>query len=47
MTERQQQILKAIIQKYINTAQAVSSEAVVSHYGLNISPATARGWRLF
>lgn len=42
MTERQQQILKAIIQKYINTAQAVSSEAVVSHYGLNISPATAR-----
>lgn len=42
MTERQEKILKAIIQEYINAAQPVSSETLVSHYNLNVSPATAR-----
>ena len=42
ITERQQLILKAIIQEYVETAQAVGSEDLVksSHFGF--SPATMR-----
>lgn len=39
---RQIQILKAIIEEYIETAQAVGSETLDKKYNLGISPATIR-----
>lgn len=42
VTARQTQILKAIIDEYIETADAVGSEALDKKYNLGISPATIR-----
>ncbi|MCL4339064.1 hypothetical protein M1271_05235 [Patescibacteria group bacterium] len=42
LTDRQTQILKAIIEEYINTAEPVGSETLDKKYNLGISPATIR-----
>lgn len=42
LTARQTQILKAIIDEYIDTALAVGSEALEKKYNLGVSPATIR-----
>lgn len=42
LSDRQIQILKAIIEEYIETAQAVGSETLDKKYNLGISPATIR-----
>jgi len=42
LTVRQTQILKAIIDEYINTAEAVGSESLEKKYNLGVSPATIR-----
>lgn len=42
LTERQTQILKAIIEEYINTAEPVGSETLDKKHNLGISPATIR-----
>lgn len=39
---RKKKILQAIIEEYINTAEPVSSAAIVNNYGLNCSSATIR-----
>jgi heat-inducible transcriptional repressor len=39
---RQQQLLKAIIDEYVETAEAVGSETLVKKYNLGVSPATIR-----
>lgn len=40
--ERKKRVLQAIIEEYINTAEPVSSKAIVENYGLNYSSATIR-----
>lgn len=42
LTERQLQILKAIIDEYIETAEPVGSEKLDKKYSLGVSPATIR-----
>jgi heat-inducible transcriptional repressor len=42
LTERQKQILKAIIEEYMETAEPVGSESLEKKYELGISPATIR-----
>lgn len=42
LTNRQIQILKAIIEEYIETAEPVGSEKLDRKYGLGVSPATIR-----
>ncbi len=42
LTERQDQILKAIVEQYIGTAHPIGSAALVSLGGLNVSSATIR-----
>jgi heat-inducible transcriptional repressor len=42
LTERQKQLLKSIVEEYIETAEAVGSEAIVGKYSLGVSPATVR-----
>lgn len=42
LTERQMQILKVIIEEYIETAEAVGSETLDKKYNLGVSPATIR-----
>lgn len=42
LTSRQTQILKAIIDEYIATAEPVGSEALDKKYSLGVSPATIR-----
>ena len=42
LSERQIQILKAIIEEYIATAEPVGSETLDKKYNLGISPATIR-----
>ena len=42
LTERKVQILRAIVQEYINTAEAVGSQTLADEYELNVSPATLR-----
>jgi len=42
LTPRQTQILKAIVEEYIATAEAVSSESLEKKYNLGVSPATIR-----
>lgn len=42
LTQRQIYILKAIIEEYINTAEAVGSETLEKKYNLSASPATIR-----
>ena len=40
--DRKKKVLQAIIEEYINTAEPVSSKAIVENYGLNYSSATIR-----
>lgn len=42
LTDRQIQILRAIVEEYSQTAQAVGSERLDRKYGLGVSPATIR-----
>lgn len=42
LTERRQQILKMVIQEFIETATPVASDTLVRKYGLHISSATVR-----
>ena len=42
LDDRKKQILQAIIEEYINTAEPVSSGAIVTKYGFNFSSATVR-----
>ena len=42
LTDRQIKILKAIIEEYIETAEAVGSQTLDKKYGLGVSPATIR-----
>lgn len=42
LDNRKKRILQAIVDEYINTAEPVSSNAIVKRYGLNISSATVR-----
>src|SRR5512143_2336358 len=42
LTSRQTQILKALIDEYIVTAEPVGSEALDKKYNLGVSPATIR-----
>ncbi len=42
LTDRQLQILKAIIEEYIETAEPVGSETLDKKYNLGVSPATIR-----
>lgn len=42
LTSRQTQILKALIDEYIETAEPVGSEALDKKYNLGVSPATIR-----
>ena len=42
LDERKKQILKSVIEEYINTAEPVSSGTLVEKYRLNFSSATIR-----
>lgn len=42
LTERKKRVLKAIIEEYINTAEPVSSGAIVENYISDCSSATIR-----
>lgn len=42
LTDRQRQVLRIVIQEYVETAQPVGSAGIVAHYGLGVSPATIR-----
>lgn len=42
LTERQAQLLKAIVDEYIETSQPVGSQNLVEKYKLSVSPATVR-----
>jgi len=41
-SRRAREILRAVVQDYISTAEPVSSKAIASGYGLRVSPATIR-----
>lgn len=42
LTNRQQQVLRATVHRYIATAEPVGSKALVKEYNLSVSPATIR-----
>jgi heat-inducible transcriptional repressor len=42
LSDRQRQVLRIVIQEYVETAQPVGSTAIVSQYELGVSPATIR-----
>ena len=42
LNDRKKQVLQAVIEEYINTAEPVSSATIVEKYGLNFSSATIR-----
>lgn len=42
LSPRQQEILRAVIDEYINSAEPVGSETIVEKYSLDVSPATVR-----
>lgn len=42
LTERQKRLLRAVIEKYIETAEAVGSETIEKEASLGVSPATIR-----
>lgn len=42
LTDRQKQLLKAIIEEYIEAAEPIGSEAIEKKYDLGVSPATIR-----
>lgn len=42
LTDRQRQVLRIVIQEYVETAQPVGSAKIVGEYDLGVSPATIR-----
>lgn len=42
MNDRQEKILKVIVEAYVKTAEPVASKAIVDQYGFDVSPATVR-----
>lgn len=42
ISERQKELLRIIIEEYIETAEPVGSESIVNKYSLEVSPATVR-----
>lgn len=44
MDERRSSLFQAIVEEYIASAQPVGSQALVSRYNLEVSPATVRNW---
>ncbi len=44
MDERRASLFQAIVEEYITSAQPVGSQALVSRYQLEVSPATVRNW---
>ena len=42
LTERHKNLLRVIIEKYIETAEAVGSETIEKEFSLGVSPATIR-----
>ena len=42
LTDRQRSILRAVVEDYVTSAVPVGSKALVSRYGLGVSPATVR-----
>ena len=42
ISDRQKELLRAVIEEYINTADPVGSESIVKKYKLGVSPATIR-----
>jgi heat-inducible transcriptional repressor len=42
LTERQRAVLRAVVEDYVLTAIPIGSKALVSRYGLDVSPATIR-----
>jgi heat-inducible transcriptional repressor len=42
LTERQRQVLRLVVQEYVQTAQPVGSSGVANRYELGLSPATIR-----
>jgi len=42
LTERQRTVLRAVVEDYVLTAVPVGSKALVTRYGLDVSPATVR-----
>ena len=42
MDERKRRVLQAIVEEYINSAEPVSSNAIMNKYDLNCSSATIR-----
>ncbi len=42
LTDREELILRAVVETFITTAEAVGSRSVVKRFGLNLSPATVR-----
>jgi len=42
LTDRQRSVLRAVVEDYLLTAVPVGSKALVSRYGLHVSPATVR-----
>lgn len=42
LTERQRQLLKAVIEHYVKSGEPISSDAIEKNYSLGVSPATIR-----
>lgn len=42
ISERQQAILRAVVEEFMKSAQAVGSSSIVSQYDVDVSPATVR-----
>jgi heat-inducible transcriptional repressor len=42
LTDRQKQILKIVVQEYVDSAQPIGSSTIVEQYNLGVSPATVR-----
>ena len=42
LTDRQRQVLRIVVQEYVESAQPVGSASIVAHYDLHVSPATVR-----
>ncbi len=42
LTDRQKQILRIVVQEYVDTAQPIGSKSITEHYRLGVSPATVR-----
>ena len=42
LSERERQVLKAVIRSYVETAEPAGSRTLSRHFGLGVSPATIR-----